>query len=128
MPQMVDFDGREATPIPPERWWRSAARSHPAGVAGINRNRWPVSAGLGGRFRPERAGGEIAEAVDGWSVAAREGVLVQPKLAEAAVDMWMAATVVTTEMWLAAAEEFIVDRDWTSYGDYICWRQLFAVT
>jgi len=42
--------------------------------------------------------------------------------------MWMAATVVTTEMWLDAAEEFIVDRDWTSYGDYICWRQLFAVT
>jgi len=73
-------------------------------------------------------GGEIAEAVDGWSVAARGGVLVQPKLAEAAVDMWMAATVVTTEMWLDAAEEFIVDRDWTSYGDYICWRQLFAVT
>jgi len=88
-------------------------RFQPERVAGINRNRWPVSAGLGGRFRPERAGGEIAEAVDGWSVAAREGVLVQPKLAEAAVDMWMAATVVTTEMWLDAAEEFIVDRDWT---------------
>jgi len=57
VPQMVDLDGREATPIPPERWWRSAARSHPAEVAGINRNRWPEWSGLGGRFRPDWVAG-----------------------------------------------------------------------
>lgn len=55
MPYVVDLGGREATPIPPERSSRSAARSHLAGVAGINRNRWPEWSGLGGRFRPEHA-------------------------------------------------------------------------
>ena len=57
MPQLVDLDGREATPIPPERYWRSAARSQPAGVAGINRNRWPGCSGLGGRIRPDWVAG-----------------------------------------------------------------------
>ena len=46
-----------------ERYWRSATGSQQAGVAGINRNRWPgrsglggrKSTGLGGRFRPDGA-------------------------------------------------------------------------
>jgi len=46
LPQVVDLGGREATPIPPSRYSCSAARSHPAGVAGFGRIGWPVSAGL----------------------------------------------------------------------------------
>ena len=45
MPHVVNLGGREATPTPPERCSCSAARSHPAGVAGVNRNRWPECSG-----------------------------------------------------------------------------------
>ena len=54
MPLLVDFDGLEAKPTPTRARARSAVPLHPGQVAGINRNRWPISAGLGGRFPPDQ--------------------------------------------------------------------------
>src|SRR5579875_2126692 len=55
VPFLVDLGGLGVKPTHLRDPSRSAARLHPGQVAGINRNRWPLSSGLGGWFRPERA-------------------------------------------------------------------------
>lgn len=57
MPFVVDLGGLEAKPTHPRVPSRSAARRHLRQVAGINRNGWPDSAGLGGRFAPDWVAG-----------------------------------------------------------------------
>ena len=52
----ISVDSRRSPPHPRDLS-RSAARLHPGQVAGINRNRWPLSSGSGGRFRPDWVAG-----------------------------------------------------------------------
>ena len=53
MPFSVDLGGLEAKPTHHALCSASAVQPHAGQVAGINRNGWPLSSGLGGRFAPD---------------------------------------------------------------------------
>jgi len=90
VPFLVDFGGLEAKPTHLRDPSRSAARAHRGQVAGINRNRWLVSAGLGCWFRPDWVAGFGRNAHE---VATAKGA--QPRTAypapwaAAALDEWL---------------------------------------
>ena len=53
MPFSVDLGGLEAKPTHHALSRASVVQRHAGQVAGINRNGWPLSSGLGGRFAPD---------------------------------------------------------------------------
>ena len=78
VPFLVDLGGLEVKPTHLRDPSRSAARLHPGQVAGINRNRWPLSSGLGGWFAPDWVGGFARNAHRNPSDGATAGYTPRP--------------------------------------------------